>query len=275
MTQSNTESLLPPADHYQYFSHIFHSQQFIPYEQYVPMKNWQYPALDIQRFEKIFLQDLSYVKNQNVLDLGCHTGYFSYIAKWLGAKSVHGVNGREIPLTVANYVYSQLGVTDYKFDQHNIEDLDFLKSVCCNKDTVIMTLILEHLRNPYAILETISKSDVQNLIIESRIIDDNIDTPLLRYYFQSTDSAFTVYDNNNRDTAVGSCPNLAWIEKMLYWFGWKIELHKVERQFNSNWFATPGLEKFGPSTFKVATILCKKFDTSNIAVNNYESNSNT
>jgi hypothetical protein len=275
MIQHNPESLLPPADHYQYFSHIFHSQQFVPYEQYTPMQNWEYPELDIQRFKNIFLQDLSYIKDQRVLDLGCHTGYFSYIAKWLGAKSVHGVNGREFPLTVANYAYSQLGITDYSFDQHNIEDLNFLKSVCRDKDTAMMTLVLEHLRNPYAILETISNSDIQNLVIESSIIDDDNVTPLVRYYFQSTESAFTVYDDHNeREMAVGSCPNLAWLEKMLYWFGWRIELHKVERQFNRNWFASPGLEKFVPFTFKVATILCKKFDTTK-NVNNYESSSNS
>ena len=259
---------LPPAYHYQYFSHMFHSEQLIPYDQYSGMDNWDYPSLDLQRFKNLFLQDLSYVKNNRILDLGCHTGYFSYIAKWLGAKAIHGINAREFPLTVANYAYSQLGVLDYTFEQHDIEDLDFLKLACQNTDTVMMTLVLEHLRNPYAILETISNSDVQYFILESSIIDNNTE-PMLKYYFQTTESAFTVYDAK-KNTAVGSCPNLVWLEQMLYWFGWKIEYHKVERQFNSNWFSTPGLEKFPPKTYNSVTMLCKKFNVSNHAKNNYE-----
>lgn len=253
-----TNNSLPPANHYQYFSHMFHAEQLIPYNQYTGLDKWDYPSQDLQRFTNLFLQDSSYVKNNRILDLGCHTGYFSYIAKWLGAKTVHGINAREFPLTVAKYAYDQLGITDYTFDQHNIEDLEFLKSVCKNKDTVMMTLTLEHLRNPYAILETISNSNIQNFILESSLIENNSE-PMLKYYFQTTESAFTVYDDNKKNIAVGSCPNLIWLEQILYWFDWKIEYHKVERQFNANWFATPGLEKFPPRTRNTVVMLCKKF----------------
>lgn len=261
-----TKNYLPPSTHYQYFSHLFHSEQLIPYHEYTPLEDWNYPPFDLQRFTNLFLQDLSYVQNNRILDLGCHTGYFAYIAKWLGANTVHGVNARDFPLTVANYAHSQLGVEDYTFDQHDIEDLKFLTSVCQNKDTVIMTLVLEHLRNPYAVLETISASNIQNFILESSLIENN-NEPLLRYYFQSTESAFTVYDEQKK-LAVGSCPNLVWLEQMLYYFGWKIEYHKVERQFNSNWFATPDLEKFPPKTSNSVIMLCKKFkETSNLKKN--------
>lgn len=261
--------LLPPATHYQYFSHMFHAEKFIPYSEYTPQLDWVYPELDLQRFNSLFLYDLGYIKDQRVLDLGCHTGYFSYIAKYLGASSVHGINARKYPLDIAEYAFSQLNVSNYKFDQHNIEDLDFLKSVCQNKDTLLMTLVLEHLRNPYAILEVISKSNIQNLIFESSVFDDT-GLPSLRYYIQTTESDFTVYDDDpNKKVAVGCSPNLAWVDQMLYWFGWKIESHKLEHQFNKNHFATPGLEKFPPKTRKVVTIHCKKFQTT-VNKNNYE-----
>lgn len=261
-------SLLPPATHYQYFSHLFHAEKFIPFSEYTPLPDWSYPEADLQRFKNLFLQDLSYIKDCRVLDLGCHTGYFSYIAKHLGAKSIHGVNGRQFPLDTAEYVYSQLGVSDYKFDQHNIEDLDYLKSVCQNKDTVMLTLVLEHLRNPYAILETISKSDIKNFILESSIFDDTQE-PALRYYIQSTKSAFTVYtDDLSKEVAVGCCPNLQWLEQMLYWFGWRIEYHILEHPFNKNWFATQGLEKFPPRTSKTVTIHCKKFNNNTDSMKN-------
>lgn len=266
----NDISLLPPDTHYQYFSHLFHTEKFIPFSEYTPTLNWAYPESDLRRFKNLFLQDLSYIKDCRMLDLGCHTGYFSYIAKYLGAKSIHGVNARQTPLDIAEYAYSQLGVTDYKFERHNIEDLDFLKSICQNKDTLILTLVLEHLRNPYAILETISKSDIKNIIFESSISDDTQD-PALKYYIQTTRSPFTVYDDDpTKEVAIGCQPNLRWIEQMLYWFGWKLEYHNVERVFNNNWFSTPGLENFPPKTYKSVTIHCKKFDTNTNNKDNYE-----
>ncbi len=264
----NNISLLPPATDYQYFSHLFHSEKLIPYHEYIPLQDWAYPDYDLQRFTNLFLEDITYVKDCRILDLGCHTGYFSYIAKHLGAKSIHGVNARKFPLDVAEYAFSQLGVTEYKFDQHDIEDLDFLKSVCQNKDTLIMTQVLEHLRNPYAVLETISKSDIKNIIFESSITSD-IGSPSLEYYMQTTESAFTVYDAD-KTVAIGCCPNLAWIEQMFYWFGWKIETHKLEHRFNKNHFGTPGLEKFPPKTYKTITLLGKKFNA-NSDKNNFES----
>ena len=264
-------SLLPPANHYQYFSHLFHSKTLISYEKYLPneIPNWPYPDLDLKRFQKLFLEDISYIKNCRILDLGCHIGYMSYIAKYLGAESIHGVNCRKFPLTIANFAFSQLGVTNYKFEQHNIEDLDFLKLACQDKDTLILTQVLEYIKNPYALLETISNSNIKNIIFESSLLDD-ISPAKLDYYFQSTESDFIGYDNySNKKITVVSVPNLAWIEQMFYWFGWKIEVNKLESHFNKNHFSTPGLEKFPPRTHKSITILCKKFNTNDNS-NNYE-----
>jgi len=258
---------LPPAAHYEYFSHLFHSETLIPFDEYRPSENCSYPEFDFKRFETLFLTDPSYYQDCNVLDLGCHTGYFSYVAKYLGARSVYGVNAREYPLEIANYAYKQLEQDNYKFDQADIEDLEYLKSVCVGKDTVIMTLILEHLRNPYAILEIISNSNIKNLILESAVFSD-IGEPAVQYYKQTTESAFTVFDSNKKE-AIGSLPNVAWFDMILYHMGWKIEFHTIEHAFNKNWFSVSGLEKFPPRTYKSLTVLCKKFDN-NIWKDNYE-----
>lgn len=250
---------LPPADHYQYFSHLFHAEKMIPYDQYQPMSDWDYPSLDRTRFERLFLTDISYIKDCRILDLGCHTGYLSYIAKTLGATSIYGVNARQHPLDVANFAYAQLMQSNYIFEQGNIEDLEFLEKICKDKDTLIFTQVLEHLRNPYAIIETISNSDIKNLIFESLIFSDEGE-PGIKYYLQTTESPFAVYEGG-RKNAIGSCPNLAWLEMILYFFNWRIEFHEVERQFNRNWFADPNLTKFLPQSYKSVTMLCKKFET--------------
>lgn len=250
--------VLPPSAHYQYFSHLFHNENLIPYDQYQSLQDWDYPTLDRTRFERLFLTDVSYVKDCRILDLGCHVGYLSYIAKKLGAKSIHGINARKFPIDVANFAYQQLGMTDYTFEQGNIEDLKFLEKICKDKDTLIFTQVLEHLRNPYAIIETITKSDIKNLIFESTIFSDE-GTPALHYYSQTTESPFTVFDGDLK-TAIGCCPNLAWLEMILYFFGWCIEFHVVERQFNKNWFAVQNLKNFPPQSYKSVTMLCKKFE---------------
>lgn len=258
---------LPPPEHFEYFSHLFHGQNLIPQSEYTPSENCNYPELEYKRFEKMFLTDPSYYQNCRVLDLGCHTGYLSYIAKYLGAKSIHGINARLFPLEVGRYAFSQLGIDNYIFDQGNIEDLNFLKSVCKDKDTLILTQTLEHLRNPYAILEIISNSDIKNIILESAVFSDEGD-PVVKYYKQSSDSAFTVFDND-RTEAVGAIPNVPWFDMVLYHLGWKIDYHTIEHTFNKNWFAIPNLTKFTPQTHKSLTIMCKKFN-SNTGPDNFE-----
>jgi len=249
---------LPPASHYEYFSHLLHGEKLVPFNKWEGTPGWEYPRLDRKRFETLFLTDPSYYKDCRVLDLGCHSGYFSYITKYLGAKSVHGINARQYPLDVANYAYTQLDQDNFKFDQGDIEDLDFLKEVCKDKDTLIMTLVMEHLRNPYAILETISKSNIKNFILESGVFSDE-GQPSVGYYQQTTESPFTVYHEHQK-RAVGSCPNVAWFDMMLYYFGWKVEYHTVDHMFNENWFAVPNVTDFPPVTHKSLTILCKKFE---------------
>lgn len=255
-----TKLSLPPAAHYEYFSHLFHSGNNIPFNEFQPLLNCDYPELDRRRFERLFLTDPSYYQNQRVLDLGCHTGYFSYITKYLNAQTVTGVNVRNYPLDIARYAYDQLGQDNYNFVQGDIENLTFLKLICENKDTLIMTFALEHMRNPYAIMETISNSGINNLIFESSVFSDEGE-PALKYYKQTTESSVTVFDGN-RTEAIGACPNLAWIEMILYYFGWKIEYHVMDHSFNKNWFSVPDLKKCPPVTFKSVTILCKKFDPS-------------
>lgn len=257
---------LPPPEHFEYFSHLFHSNSLIPFDKYIPLANSKYSDSDKHKFEKLFLTNPTYFQNLRILDLGCHCGYLSYISKYLGATSVHGINARSFPLDVANYAFSQLNISNYKFEQGDIEDLEFLKEVCKNKDTLILSQTLEHLRNPYAILEIISKSNIKNIILLSAVFSDEGE-PAVKYYRQSVESNFTVYEKN-KQSSIGSVPNVPWFDMVLYHLGWQIEHHSVDRVFNNNWFATPNLTKFVPFTFKELFVLCKKFNNDDI--NNFE-----
>ena len=258
---------LPAPDHYQYFSHLFHGKMMTPWKDYTPMAGWNYPEYDQKKFEKLFLKDTKYFEDQKIIDIGCHHGYMGYIAKTLGASSVHGINARQYPLDVANFAFEQLGVSDYLFEQGNIENNEFLKKACSGKDTAIFSETIEHLRNPYLVLETISNSTIKNLVFACNVSIES-DTPQLKYYLQNTNSDFTAYDEDKK-TSVACYPNLAWLDMILYHLGWKIEHYDVVDNFNKEWFAVPGLETFTPKFFKSAYILATKFEP-DLDKNNYE-----
>jgi len=179
-----------------------------------------------------------------------------YIASQFGAKSVTGVNIRQQPTNVANYFFNQLQVPNYKFIVGNIEDFSLLEQLCKTADTVIMSTVLEHLRNPECVLRTISNSNVQNIIIESGIADDNADGPMLYYYTHDSTLEFNASDNNKK--SLGCCPNQRFLEVMLYYHGWKITKYEKYDSFSADWFGARDLDTF-PMLRKVVSISATKF----------------
>jgi hypothetical protein len=260
---------LPDSKYFQYFSHLYHKQSLIPFNEYIPIDNWDYPKEEKFRFEKLFLSDigLKYIENSNILDLGCHCGYLSFISKHLGAKSVHGVNVREFSIEVANYVFDSLGIekSQYQFDVGDIENPNLIEKSCQGKDTVILTDVIDHLKNPYGILENITKSKVKNIIFQCALSPD-VGYPALQYYKQDPDSNFAGFGS------VGAYPNTKWLDLIFYDLGWKIEEYTVVPSiFQKDWFAIPNLKKFTPALTDKAFILATKFNKLDyISKNNYE-----
>ena len=259
--------LMPKEKYFEYFSHLYHIQSLVPINNWSPGADWTISERESYRQNKLFQTDGSYFTDQRVIDLGCHHGYYCYIAKTLGAQSVHGVNARQWPLDVANFAFDQLHQDSYSFKQGNLENNEFLKKELVDKDTVIFTEVLEHLRNPYAIFETITNSDVKNLVFQCSVGTDQT-APIVTYYKQSTQSNFSVYDED-RKVGIGSLPNLSWLTMILYHLGWKIEMLDQSSLFNKDWFGTPNLEKFSPIHGPSVIILAKKFKN-DIGKNNFE-----
>lgn len=249
---------LPDSKYFEYFSSLFHGGKMTPYSEHIPTEGWDYPEIERERFEYYFLTDTSYLKNQRVLDLGCHVGYMSYISKHLGAEYVHGVNIRDVPINVANFAFEQLNETNYKFEVGDIENLDYLKLLCKDKDTVILTEVLEHCRNPLPILNTISNTDVKNLIFASAIISDS-GPPILEYRLERTQTNFTSAYQGTKEHTLACAPNLSWITTVLYHLDWKIEHFEVVIPFNRNYFSVPNLG-IPPKVIKKVFILARKFD---------------
>jgi SAM-dependent methyltransferase len=205
----------------------------------------------------LFLTDKKYVQNQRVVDLGCHTGFLSYICQHLGAKSTSGVNVRQEPLDIGQYAFEQLKQKNFDFHLGDIEDKEFLLKTCANKDTVVLAGVCEYLKNPYAMFETLTNSDVKHLIFETNCLD--VPDAIVRYNYQSTKSNFVGY-NKEVKLNISAQISARWIEIILYYFGWKIEYYDIATNFNKDWFAVPNLTEFTPRVAKTLTVLATKFN---------------
>lgn len=232
--------MLPDSKYFQYISHMYHDKTLIPFQNYSEDPNYTYSDYDRVRFERILIDNANYIKDQRVLDLGCHSGFMGFVAHKLGATSVSGVNARSYPIEVGRYFFDQLGINNVQLHINDIENFDFLESACNQADTVILSTVLEHCRNPERILSIISKSSVKNLIIESTVINDDNILGKLYYDKQATDYDFNAFDNN-QPYAIVSYPNRKFFETVLYFYNWKVTKYNLFNEANIEWFKTPNL----------------------------------
>lgn len=251
------EQVLPDSKYFQYFSHLYHGGNLIEWEKYNPLPDWDYPEVDKVRFTKLFLNKPAYIKDQHIVDLGCHNGFLSFICQHLGAKSTVGVNVRQTPLDVGNYAFNQLEQKNFSFVLGDVENQKFLLETCKNKDTVIFTGLCEYLKNPYLTFETLTMSDVKHLIFDTNCLD--VSDAIIRYEHRKTSGNFGAYNRNN-DVTIATQVSAPWIEMILYYFGWKIEYYDLSKVFNKNWFAVPNLTEYTPRVSNTLTILATKFE---------------
>ena len=243
---------LPDKKWFEYNGHLLQKR--------IPLADWtctgyEYPSHELQKFNNLLLNNQQYIKHNRILDLGCHSGYISFIAKHLGALSVTGLNARAEPIEVANYFFNQTE-TEGKFIVGDIEDFNLLKELCNTADTVIVSSILEHLRNPEYVIRTITDSNVQHILLESSVVDDSSSEPRLHYYLQDTE--YNVNVIGKTDKALGCTPNQRFLEFLLYHHGWKITRYIKYDAFSADWFAKSQLDTV-PFLRKVVVISATKF----------------
>ena len=251
---------LPPPDHRQYFDSLIFSGVFTPYHEFAPYSELTYSLPERTKFKLLFETDTSIYKNKRILDLGSHHGFVAYVARYLGAESVHGINIREFSTTVANFAFSQLNQTNYTFETGDIENIPFLERVCKDKDTIMLCEILGGVKNPVSVLSTITDSGIENMMFEGGIYSE-YGQPALYYLSRDTTNksmAGIPVHRNMGNVEFLAVPNLPWLTSMLYYFGWKIEHIEVTHDFLPNWFAAPNQVE-PPRILHNAHIIARKF----------------
>jgi SAM-dependent methyltransferase len=230
--------MLPDPKYFEYNGHL--RENTIEFSKWRP-SNLQFDKTHLNRVQHVIVDNIDKIKDHRILDLGCAAGYLSYLCHHYGAKHVTGVNVRSDEIKVANYFAKQVGMTNYNFVEQDIEEFSKTEELLKNVDTVIISFVLEHIRNPEYLIRLIAKSNVKHLIIGSTIVEDSITQPKLYYYTHDTEWIYNAHDGN-RKKGLACCPNSRWLETVLYYHNWLIQDYKKCDQFVPWWFEQENLD---------------------------------
>ena len=109
------------------------------------------------------------LKGKRVLDLGCNAGFWSLCAIEAGCDFVLGIDGRQMHVDQANFVFEVKAVERdrYRFDLANIFDLtlaDFGRF-----DVVLCLGLLYHVSKPMELMERIAEVNSDIVIVDTKL----------------------------------------------------------------------------------------------------------
>jgi len=128
------------------------------------------------------------LEGKRVLDLGCNAGYWSLQAIEHGADFVLGIDGREMHIDQANFVFDVRTIERgrYDFRLGNIFDFDY--EPWGKFDIVLCLGLMYHISKPVELIETISRVNDDILVIDTmlsvapasylRVRSEDVENPL-------------------------------------------------------------------------------------------------
>ena len=109
-----------------------------------------------------------YLQNKSILDIGSHTGIFSWAALQLGAKFTHGIDveKRTTKRCIELFSKEEISPSKYKFETSDI--LEFLEGVEKNSfDTIFCFGILYYMTEPYRLLKLMARAAKETVLIDT------------------------------------------------------------------------------------------------------------
>lgn len=108
---------------------------------------------------------------KRILDLGCNAGFWSLQAIENGCDFVLGIDGRQMHIDQANFVFNvnQVEKSRYEFIRGNVFEINFKKFG--SFDIVFFLGLMYHINKPIALMEKISDINTDILIIDTAVLD--------------------------------------------------------------------------------------------------------
>ena len=109
------------------------------------------------------------LKGKRILDIGCNAGFFALQAIESGCDYIVGIDGRQMHIDQANFVYEVKEVNNnrYEFVCGNVFDLDFKNFG--NFDIVMCLGFFHHMNRHMQLLEKIAEVNNDILVLETRV----------------------------------------------------------------------------------------------------------
>jgi SAM-dependent methyltransferase len=109
-----------------------------------------------------------FLQNKSILDVGSHTGIFSWAALQLGAKFVHGIDveKRTVKRCTDLFLNEKISSSKYKFETDNI--IDFLEKVEKKSfNTVFCFGVLYYITEPLRLIKLMARAAKETILIDT------------------------------------------------------------------------------------------------------------
>ena len=108
------------------------------------------------------------IQNKSILDIGSHTGIFSWAALQLGAKFVHGIDveKRTVKRCMELFLKEEISSSKYKFETESI--IEFLERIEKKSfDTVFCFGVLYYMTEPLRLLSLMARAAKKTILIDT------------------------------------------------------------------------------------------------------------
>jgi SAM-dependent methyltransferase len=214
-----TSEQLPNKRWFEY-SWAKHSNPELTYDQWSPWDEWDYSAADRDRFSRIILNNLDLVTNKQVFDIGCLLGTLSLIMLHNSAQHVTAIDIREHNLSIAQEVCSLAGFNNIDFYHCDLYDTARLLELAGHCETILFSGVFYHINNHYQIIEQLTQTRAQNIILET-VINDSDQSTVVWSHEESEDHRAGA--NNSLKKVMIGFPSVRFCQDLLRHHGWQIK----------------------------------------------------
>jgi len=120
------------------------------------------------RIDVLLDNNRKFLQDKSILDVGSHTGIFSWAALQLGANFVHGIDveKRTIERCENLFLKEKVGISRYKFEVEDI--IEFLEGIEENSfDTVFCFGVMYYMTEPYRLLKLMARAAKETILIDT------------------------------------------------------------------------------------------------------------